>query len=355
MELANRFVRSATNMSMAAEDGSPNPDLIDAIGQLAKGEVGLIITGLANVTKGGKVVPGMLGCHGDHLLPGLKQLTRAVHEFSGKIVMQIAHGGIFSALGNPDLTGEPALGPSPLPTEQTIFGREATKDEIKSIVSGFAAAAVRVKKAGFDGVQIHAAHSFLLSQFLSPYFNKRTDEYGGSLENRARLLLDVVEAVRSATGEQFAILVKINSIDNLEDGFSNEDMLEAGSLLERAGVDAIELSGGTAIGYALADYEISFSPTKNKTVYYRQAAEQYKNRINVPLMLVGGIRTFEEAEELVESGVTDYIALCRPLIREPDLIARWRNGDRRKADCLSDNGCAQPAEERTGLHCIYVD
>jgi 2,4-dienoyl-CoA reductase-like NADH-dependent reductase (Old Yellow Enzyme family) len=355
MELANRFVRSATNMSMAAEDGSPTSALIDAIRRLAEGEVGLIITGFAYVTKGGQVVPGMLGCHGDHLLPGMKQLTAAAHESGSRIALQMEHGGIFSAIGNPDLTGEPALGPSPMPTEQGALGREATKNEIADIVSGFAAAAARAQKAGFDAVQVHAAHGFLLSQFLSPFFNKRTDEYGGVVENRARLLMEVVVAVRDAMKAGLPILVKINSEDRLEGGFTNEDMLEVCSMLENAGVDAIELSGGTALGVIINNPEITYSPTKNTSVYWRQAAEDYKRRVKVPLILVGGIRTYEGAEELVESEVADYIALCRPLIREPDLVARWRKGDRRKADCISDNGCAQPTTDRVGTHCIYVD
>jgi 2,4-dienoyl-CoA reductase-like NADH-dependent reductase (Old Yellow Enzyme family) len=132
-------------------------------------------------------------------------------------------------------------------------------------------------------------------------------------------------------------------------------MLAVCGMLEAAGIDAIELSGGTALGLIINNLEISFSPTKNAAIYWRQAAEDYKKRFKTPLILVGGIRTFEGAEELLASGVADYLSLCRPLIREPDLVARWKSGDRRKADCISDSRCLQPTQERPGTHCVYVD
>jgi len=337
MELANRFVASATNLEMAEKDGSCTPALVAATARLARENVGLIVTGFAYVAPGGRVTAAQLGCYDDRLLPGLKQMAQAVHEAGGTVVVQIEHGGVFSSFGDP--TGEEALGPSPLPTPQGPLGRAMTKDEIRRTVEAFAAAAARAKKAGFDGVQIHAAHGFLLSQFLSPFFNKRTDEYGGSLENRARMLMEVFAAVKSAVGGRFPVLVKLNSEDLLDGGFTKEKMLDVCAMLERGGIDAIEMSGGTALGVALNKPEISFSPTGEAVLYWRQAAEMYRKQIKAPLILVGGVRTLEAAQRIVESGLADYVSLSRPLIREPDLVGRWKRGDLRPAECVSDNLC----------------
>jgi 2,4-dienoyl-CoA reductase-like NADH-dependent reductase (Old Yellow Enzyme family) len=354
MELANRFVRSATNMSMATAKGAPTPDLNHEIKRLSAGGVGLIITGFAYVTKSSQVVPQTLGCYSSDLIPEFATMTDSAHSAGSKIAMQIVHGGVFSSIGNPGLTGEPAIGPSPLETGQGALGQMATIEEIRGIITAFGDAADRAKKSGFDAVQVHGAHGFLLSQFLSPFFNKRTDRYGGSLENRSRIVVEVIESVRSAVGEDFPVLVKINASDCLDGGFSTDEMVSLGPKLEAAGADAIEVSGGTAFGVIVGDYEITFSPTQKGGVYWRDAAKALRNRTSIPVMLVGGIRSFEDAEELVDSNVTDYISFSRPLIREPDLIARWERGDRKEALCVSDNGCMQPVEGRTRLECIHV-
>ncbi|MCP4312872.1 MAG: NADH:flavin oxidoreductase, partial [Bacteroidetes bacterium] len=178
-----------------------------------------------------------------------------------------------------------------------------------------------------DGIQIHAAHGYLLSQFLSPFFNKREDEYGGSIENRGRIVLEVVQSVREAVGDQFPVLVKINAEDFLDGGFCVDDMLDVARMLEKSSVDAIELSGGTILGMLMGTPNISFSRIGDEGIYYEAAAKRYKGEIRIPLMLVGGIRSYEVSQRLVEEGVTDYVSLCRPLIREPDLIKRWELGD----------------------------
>lgn len=354
LELANRFVRSATGMGMAGQDGSCTPKLIETMAELARGGVGLIITGLAHVQANGTAGPGMLGCYDDSLLPGLTQMTQAVHQAGGRIAIQIAHAGVFAPA---ELTGQDALGASAMPTEAGPLGREMTREEIQETVEAFGTAASRAAKAGFDGVQLHGAHGFLLNQFVSPFFNKRNDEYGGSLENRARMLLEVVRSVRDSVGDGYPVLVKLNSSDMLEGGISQDEVLEICAMLQQAGVDAIELSGGTILGIALSNFEISFSPVKARGVYYREAAEHYKEKMDIPLILVGGIRSFETARELVDDGVADYVALCRPLIREPDLVNRWQSGDRREADCISDNACAiawlQGKEK--WIRCVHLD
>jgi 2,4-dienoyl-CoA reductase-like NADH-dependent reductase (Old Yellow Enzyme family) len=278
-------------------------------------------------------------------------MAEAVHAAGGKIALQIAHAGI---LANTKLSGEEPTGPSPRQTNDGLVGRAMTVGEIKQLARAFAAAATRAVQAGFDGVQIHACHGYLLSQFLSPYFNKRKDEYGGPVSNRARALLQVLGAVQDAVDDGYPVLVKINSEDLLDGGLTVGEMVQVCALLEQAGVDAVELSGGTTLGVAWNKLEISFCPLENGRVYWSRAAEQAKAKVDVPLMLVGGIRSYEGAEALVEDGIADYVALCRPLIREPDLVTRWHSGDRRRADCLRDNLCGWAGFEGKGVRCAHL-
>ena len=231
--------------------------------------------------------------------------------------------------------------------------REMTKAEISETVSDFVAAALRVKKAGFDGVQLHGAHGYLLSQFLSPFFNKRTDEYGGSLENRARIVLECVRGIRFAVGEAYPIMIKINSDDYLDGGFSNKDMVQLAAMLENEGIDAIELSGGTH--FSPEKYLFSRKTgivSENEELYFAKAARLYREKIKVPLMLVGGIRSYSVAEQVIKDGLADYVSLCRPLIREPDLIYRWQTGNTGKAACISCNECFTPVRSGEGVYCV---
>jgi 2,4-dienoyl-CoA reductase-like NADH-dependent reductase (Old Yellow Enzyme family) len=214
-----------------------------------------------------------------------------------------------------------------------------SKEDIDCVVRAFGDAAARAKRSGFDAIEIHAAHGYLLSQFLSPMVNQRTDEYGGALANRGRMVLEVLNGVRRAVGSDYPVLIKLNSEDFVEGGFSVEDMLELSALLEKAGIDAIEMSGGT--GSEASKYKpVRFGTvSKENEAYYRDAARRYKQSTRVPLILVGGIRSPEVAERLVEEGTTDYVAMSRPLICEPDLVNRWKNGDTTKSACVSDNRC----------------
>jgi 2,4-dienoyl-CoA reductase-like NADH-dependent reductase (Old Yellow Enzyme family) len=351
MMLSNRFVRSATWEGMANEDGSVTPKLIDLMVQLAQGGVGLIITGHNYICREGHSSYWQLGIHNDELLLGHTEMTEAVHKVGGKIVAQISHGGLHV---RSELTGQEPLGPSVMETEKGPIGREMSLDDINETVRTFGEGAVRAQKAGFDGIQIHAAHGYLLSEFLSPFYNKRTDQYGGSIENRARIVLEVFQNIRDAVGAQFPVMIKLNSEDFIDGGFSVDDMLQVALMLEKIGIDAIELSGGTIHALYTGNPNTSFSRTVKKEVYYREAAKRYKEKIGVPLILVGGIRSYEVAKKLVEEGITDYVSMCRPLIREPDLINRWKTGDTRKAACISDNACFKPGIEGKGVQCIHI-
>lgn len=349
MTLRNRVVRSATFEGMANPDGSCTPRLVELMGTLARGGVGLIMTGYAYVNQRGKSRPGQLGVHSHELIPGLAEMASCVHREGGKIAMQIAHAGCNSYVLPQE---QPALGPSCM----NLTGHPCESmavDEITTVVGDFAAAAKRAHEAGFDGVQLHGAHGYLLSQFLSPYYNKRADGYGGPLEKRARLTLEVFRAVRAAVGESYPVMIKINSDDYLEGGFTRQEMVRLAEMLEREGIDAIEISGGTH----LSPPEYSFSrPTgvvpEDQELYFAEAATLYKSRVTVPLILVGGIRSYGVAERVLEDGLADFVSLCRPFIREPGLVRRWETGDRRRAACISCNRCLGPARAAEGAYCV---
>lgn len=262
--------------------------------------------------------------------------------------MQLAHAGSYAASL---LSRLDPIGPSPVKSKSGLIGKEMTLENIKKVIKAFSDAALRAQAAGFDGIQVHGAHGYLLSQFLSPFFNKRKDEYGGDIDNRTRFAMEVFEAIRIAVGPDFPILIKLNSEDFLTDGLTLEDMLYTAEKLGGKGIDAIEMSGGTIVSGKNIPSRPAKPDSENPEVYYEAAARQYKKKIRTPLILVGGIRTFETAERLVTEGVADYIALSRPLIREPNLVKRWGSGDRRPALCVSDNGCFKPCFKGEGICC----
>ncbi|MEE8415495.1 MAG: NADH:flavin oxidoreductase, partial [Desulfobacterales bacterium] len=183
LQLPNRFIRSATWEGLADGDGACTPELVDLMVKLVKGGVGLIITGHTYVSSAGQATPRQLGLYKDSLIEGLKEMTEAVHREGGKIILQLAHGGL---MARSKLTGTAPQGPSSEKDQDNDPGRRMTLDEIEETIAAFGQAARRAKTAGFDGVQIHSAHGYLLNQFLSPAFNLREDKYGGSVENRAR-------------------------------------------------------------------------------------------------------------------------------------------------------------------------
>jgi 2,4-dienoyl-CoA reductase-like NADH-dependent reductase (Old Yellow Enzyme family) len=351
LQLQNRFVRSATWEGMATENGAATPELNRLMAELAKGEVGLIISGHAYVQQKGQAGPRQLGAYDDKLTPGLGDMAKAVHEAGGKIALQLAHAGCHAAV---HLSGKEAVAPSPWTGKNGGAAREISPGEIETLAMDFAAAALRAKTAGFDAVQIHAAHGYLLSQFLSPHYNHRTDEFGGSLENRSRALLAVYRAVRRAVGDGFPVLVKINSQDFVEGPvFTPEEMIAVSQMLSTEGIDAVEMSGG------LVDSKPRLSPvrmgkiaTEEEEGYYRDTAEKFKEMVDVPLILVGGIRSLSVARKLLAEEAADFVALSRPLIREPQLIRRWRMGDERRSECKSDNLCFRPTAEGKGIYCL---
>ncbi len=352
MVLKNRFVRSATWEGMASEeDGSATDDLVELYRCLALGGVGLIITSYAYVDRAGKASPGMLGADRDELIPGLKKLAEAAHAEGAGIVLQIAHGGSQTKYD----TGLPKVGPSAVQERSTgIMPKELSLQEIKELIDKFTQAARRAYEAGLDGVELHAAHGYLLSQFLSSYSNRRTDEYGGPIENRARIIFEIYESIRKTLGKDFAVLIKINCSDfDEQKGFTPEESLWVCQRLSEMGIDGIELSGGIPAAGPLSPARTKIDSPETEA-YFRDYARQFRPHLKCPLILVGGLRSLETIESLYRQGVADLFSLSRPLISEPDLINRWAEGDRARARCISCNKCFRAAIKGR-IYCVNFE
>jgi 2,4-dienoyl-CoA reductase-like NADH-dependent reductase (Old Yellow Enzyme family) len=347
MALSNRFVRAATWEGMADIAGAPTEKLIKMMKALAEGGVGLIITSHCYVSSKGQASGGQIGINGDGLVESLRKMTAAVHDAGGKIVAQLSHAGNFAAehlIRAPLFVASVFEGLAQSPRD------EMTLEDIQIVVGAFGKAAGRAKSAGFDGIQIHGAHGFLLSQFLSPYYNRRHDAYGGPIENRARFILEVYKAIRSSVGKDYPVLAKINCQDFIENGLTLQDSIKTTSLLAEAGLDAVEVSGGMLTERKLSPVRAGIDCIE-KEAYFQEEARAFRKQIHIPVILLGGIRSLELAERLVEEGTADYISMSRPFIREPGLINRWKTGDRAKAKCISDNRCILAGREGKGIYC----
>lgn len=348
LTLKNRFMRSATWEGMCDPDGRPTEKLIKCYRDLAKGGVGLIISGYTFVRPDGKQMSGTMGMHKDDLRPDMEALIKAVHGKGGKICVQLVHAG---GQTNTKHAGRQPLAPSAVQVAQfPEVPQEMSKKDIAEIVAAFGDAARRAKSFGFDAVQLHSAHGYLINQFLSPHINKRTDEYGGSIENRCSFLMEVYNKVREAVGNDYPVLIKLNGSDNLDGGLTIEDAVYAAKALDREGIDAIEVSGGTSASGEKNPVRIKISKPE-KEAYNLDLAKKIKSAVACPVMAVGGFRSFDVAERAIQDGI-DYISISRPLIREPNLISRWESCDTAKARCISCNSCFMPGIKEGGIYCV---
>ncbi|MFC1902114.1 NADH:flavin oxidoreductase [Chloroflexota bacterium] len=332
LELKNRFVRSATWDSSAGDSGAVTDNSVAMYSELAKGGVGLIMTGFAFVSPLGQAMERQYGAHTDDMIPGLQRLVQAAHREGAKITLQIVHAGI-NSLYLPQ-AGLTSLAVSSM-KERSKAHRELTDAEVEGIISDFAAAAVRARKAGFDAVQLHGAHGYLMSQFLSPLFNHRTDRWGGSAENRRRFHLEVVRRVRQAIGDDFPLLIKFGVQDDKKGGLPLSEGLETARQMVAEGIETIEVSAGVGL-QAAAPVRKRDEPER---VPFRERTATLKREANIPVILVCGIRHLETAKDIVASGDADLVSMCRPFIREPGLIARWQRGDDWPATCISCHKC----------------
>lgn len=349
ISLRNRIVRSATWEGMCDGRGAPTERLLSLYETLAEEGVGLILTGYAFVLPEGKQTPGKMAMDDDALVPSLREMTRRVHAKGGKIAAQLVHAGGQASRG---VSGHPPVGPSAvfLPHYEEE-PRPLSVEGIGRIVGAFARAAARAKEAGFDGVQLHGAHGYLLGQFLSSRTNRREDGYGGSLANRARFPLEVVEAVKGAVGAEYPVWIKLNGEDFLDGGISLRESSETARILERAGIDAIEVSGGTP-GSGDRSAARTRIDSLEKEAYHRNLARVVKEGVRVPVGVVGGLRSPLLLEEILSSGDADFVSMSRPFIREPGLIRRWMAGDTARASCISCNGCFLPGLKEGGIYCV---
>ncbi len=349
MSLANRFVRSATWEGMCEQDGRPTTKLAACYRSLAAGGVGLIITGYAFVRPDGKQLPGKMGIHTDDFATEMRSLTQAVHNQSGKICMQLVHAG---GQTTAKTAGRRPLAPSVVKVDQFPEEPESmSKKDIDEIVEAFGHSARRAKEYGFDAIQLHSAHGYLINQFLSPLTNRRNDGYGGSLENRCRFLMEVYRRVRSEVGADFPVLAKLNGSDNLEGGLDLSDAVSAARMLDKEHIDAIEVSGGTSASGEKVPVRIGIDKPELEA-YNLALAREIKKAVRCPIMAVGGFRSLEVINKAVIEGEMDYISMSRPFIREPQLIKRWQEGDRSPARCISCNGCFKPGLREGGIYCI---
>jgi 2,4-dienoyl-CoA reductase-like NADH-dependent reductase (Old Yellow Enzyme family) len=348
MALQNRLARSATWEGMCTDDGKPLSKLIACYRDLARGGVGLIITGYTFVSPEGKQLPGKMGIHTDDFADVMKDMTRTVHAEGGKICIQLVHAGGQTDTNN---AGRQPLAPSAVKIDQyPEIPAEMTTEDISRIITAFGDGARRAKDWGFDAVQLHGAHGYLINQFLSPLANRRQDAYGGSIENRCRFLLETYRAVRSAAGPDFPVMVKLNGSDNLAGGLSAEDGLYAAKALDTEGIDCIEVSGGTPASGDKSPARMKID-SPDKEAYNLSLAGHIRTAVTCPIMVVGGFRSFAVAEKTIQESA-DYVSMARPFIREPALAKRWQEGDRSVARCISCNSCFKPGLKEGGIYCV---
>lgn len=348
MTLPNRMVRSATWEGMCDEKGRPSEKLVETYQNLAKGGVGLIITGYAFVRTEGKQLPGKMGIYTDDFAEEMKSLAAAAHKEGGKICMQLVHAG-----GQTDVksAGRHPLAPSAVEVKQFPgLPDEMSQTDIDEVVEAFGVAALRAKSYGFDAVQLHGAHGYLVNQFLSPLTNQRSDNYGGSIENRCRFLMEVYHCVRRKVGNDYPVMIKLNAADFVEGGLILEDASYAAKALDKEGIDAIEVSSGTGASGKKSPIRTKINNPEAEA-YNIDLAKSIKAQVNCPVMVVGGFRSVEVVENALAEDL-DYVAISRPFIREPDLIRRWQSGDQSTAKCISCNACFGPGLKEGGIYCV---
>lgn len=354
MELRNRFVRSATYDQCADRKGHPTERQTELFSELAEGGVGLIITGLTYVHPSGQLAPFESSLANDDCIPGFKGLTAAVHDRGAKIAVQLYHTGRENAKFLKAKRQQQAIAPSFVSHDPyfTQDYRQMNEDEIWEIIGAFGDAARRAQEAGFDAVQVHAAHAYLLSQFLSPFTNRRDDKWGGPFNNRLRFHGEIYRNMRAKVGEDYPLLIKIGVQDGFPEGLEFSEGRQAAQLLSQWGFDALEISHGLrGSSYEESEFRTKINSIEREA-YFRPWCREIKNCVNVPVMMVGGLRSFQLMEEVIRNGDADFISLSRPLIREPHIINEWKRGNRRRATCISCNKCLEALRKGESLHCV---
>ncbi len=350
LEIQNRFVRSATHEWLADEDGRPTPEIGDMYEELAKNEVGLIITGYSYVNPRGRSSDKQQGIYDDSFVEPYRRITSRVHKYKSKIVIQIVHGG---RQAKPTTKYPIPIAPSAVTdTSSGITPREMTETDILETIGDFANAARRAKEAGFDGVQLHCAHGFLLSNFISPYTNLRNDRWGGSVEKRTQIVVDIIKRIRQMIGDDFPIMVKLNATDGFDErsgkiGLDAPECVEIAKILVQNGICAIEVSGGISEAGEVMSRPAIDKPEKE--AYFKQYSKMIKENVDIPIILVGGVRSKSMMESLINDGYADMVSMSRPFIRELDLVMKLKSGENEQVSCVSCNRCF----DSSGVKCNY--
>ena len=381
IKLKNRIIRSATYEGMADEKGFPAEKLKNLYINLAKGDVGAIITGYAATQADGKVSNAMVMVDHDDKINVFKEITDAVHEYRTPVIMQIAHCGRQT---RSRITGFPTVAPSQVRNMYFMEDKPKALSEkgINEIIDNFVAAIVRAKQAGFDGVQLHLAHGYLLSDFLSSHANRRKDRWGGSTENKYRIVGEIFKRAREKVGD-YPILVKMNAYDGRRKGMRIEEAVVIARMLENSGCAAIEVSCGcvedglfTIRGEklpveAVVEYNFNFKNYPDfakKTIiwfaktflktpkpllkYNLDAAMQIKKAVNIPVIVVGGINNVEDVEDIIGNDKADFVSMSRPFIIEPDIVSKFKNRTQTTSKCIMCNFCVITIEKEP-LKCRY--
>ncbi len=347
LEIKNRFIRSAT-AERRASNNYVDDKLIEFYKALAEGGVGLIITGIVAVQENAISNKAQMGIFNDGFIPGLKKIADTAHKYGNgcKIALQLHHAGTQNMVNEARVAPSPVYNPFLISTP-----REMTVDEIKETIEAFAQGIRRTKEAGFDAVQLHGAHGWLLSEFLSPYTNIRTDEYGGNTENRVRIVEEIYTRAVELVGTDFPVMIKYNADDFMEGGLDVNEAKKIGIKLSKLGYAALEISGGMWAAVKRSEEELGWKiamipesrisvGTVNEPGYNVQYAREIKKVVDVPIIAIGGINSLEFAEQILKEGSADFIALSRPLIREPNLPTRWLKGEGDSGvECIYCNGC----------------
>lgn len=317
MSLNNRLVMPPMGTNLGTEDGFVTQRSIDYYGERAKGGVGLIIVELSCVDSPvGKAILRQLAIDDDKFIPDLGKLAQVIQSHGARAAIQLHHAGRQAQF---NITGHQPVAPSTIPAPDGEMPRELTELEIATIVTRFAEGAERAKQAGFDGIEVHAAHGYLVSQFLSPLSNQRKDSYGGSLENRARMLLETIKAIRERVGEDYPVWCRLSAMEiGVEGGITLEETQVVAQLAEKAGVDCIHVSAHL-VGPARR------SPMVQPPGTFVQMAEEIKKVVSVPIITVGVI-TPELGEAVLEEGKADFIAIGRALLADPDMLKKVVSG-----------------------------
>jgi 2,4-dienoyl-CoA reductase-like NADH-dependent reductase (Old Yellow Enzyme family) len=329
--IKNRLLKSAMSEALARRDGAATPELAHLYGVWAQGGVGLCITGNVMIDRRAIGEPGNVVIEDDTYLEQLKAWAKAATQNGAQCWVQLNHPGKQAPKGLNKENVAPSAVPF-RPEMQAFFPtpRELTDGEVRELIKRFATAASVVKRAGFAGVQIHGAHGYLVSQFLSPHHNCRTDDWGGTAEKRRRFVLEVLKAMREQVGLQFPIGIKLNSADFQRGGFTEEESLDTIRALAEAGIDLVEISGGTYEAPAMTGVKAQQQPVKDSTrlreAYFLEFAEKARQAVKVPLVVTGGFRTAAAMAQAIESGAVDMVGIARSMAVEPDVCNRLLNG-----------------------------